>query len=234
MYRRPIGFAWLALILASGALSTIAMADTYRGPDLGDQLVDFALHLERSDIRLRYDGVTYDSTVERLGVALTQSLGPGLDGILSAGYEDITQSDNPDLAGQAPNGYYGGIALRGHLLSSRRFDATVSLHYSYHHLDAAPASDQDITLTWHQAWTELAAGFRPSARLRLFAGARYGFVNGDQRLSGSINRTTRFQQDTGTGYFGGLDVNVDRTGHIGLRVDGGQFRGAEMFFARRF
>ncbi|HKK05847.1 MAG TPA: hypothetical protein VKA50_08375 [Gammaproteobacteria bacterium] len=234
MYRHPIGFAWLALILVSGALSNIAAAGTYRGPDLGDQLVDFALHLERSNTRLRYDGVTYDSTVERLGVTLTQSLGPGLDGLLSAGYEDITQADNPDLAGQAPNGYYGGIALRGHLLSSRRFDAAVSVHYSYHRLDTSPASDQDITLTWHQAWAEVVAGVRPSARLRLFAGARYGVLNGDQRLSGSVNRTTGFHQDTRTGYFGGLDVNVDRTGHVGLRVDGGQFRGAEMFFARRF
>jgi len=230
MSRRPTALLYLLLIAAGAS----AHAETYRGPDLGDRPVDFALVLGHSEVRLRYDDATvHKASVDRLGIALTQYLSPALQGTLAAGYEGMTQSDNPDLAGQSPSGYYGALALRGTLFSGAHLDTALSVHYSYHRLEATP-TDQDITLTWHQAWTELVAGLRPRPGLRLYAGARYGVIGGDQRLSGAVNRTTGFKQDRRTGYFGGLDWGVDRGGHIGVRVSGGQFLGVELSFARRF
>ena len=230
MRPRTLPCLCLLLILTTAP----AIADTYHGPDLGDRPADFALRIAHSDVRLRYDdGTVHKATVDRLGVSLTQHLSPGLHGTLSAGYEGMTQSDNPVLAGQSPSGYYGGVALRGQLLSGTYLDAALSAHYTYHRLEATPTG-QDITLSWHQAWADVVAGLHPQSRLRLYAGARYGVIGGDQRLSGTVNRTTGFQQDRHTGYFAGLDWEVDPTGHIGLRVDAGQFRGVEMSFARRF
>lgn len=222
----------MSLILMA-CLNTIAQAHTYRGPDLGATAQDFALRLEHSDVTLRYGGTDYHGTVGRLGIVLSQQLSPGLNGILSAGYEDISQPDNPDLVGQAPAGYYGGFALCGFLLAGPRIGASVSAHYSYHRLEARPTG-QDIVVSWQQGWAQFVAAARLAHRLRLYAGERYGVIDGEQRLSGTVNSSTSFQQDRRVGYFGGLELNVDRTGYIRFQVSSGQFRGVTMLFARRF
>jgi hypothetical protein len=71
-------------------------------------------------------------------------------------------------------------------------------------------------------------------KLRLYGGGSYGYIDGTERDSGTVNRTTDFRRDSRVGGFLGLDLNVESDGYIGIEARAGLTRGGEIYFKRSF
>ncbi|MEK7207635.1 MAG: hypothetical protein AAB134_07125, partial [Pseudomonadota bacterium] len=71
-------------------------------------------------------------------------------------------------------------------------------------------------------------------RLRFFGGGNYGYIDGEERASGTTNHTVGFKRDARAGGFLGLDLQTDIDGYVGLEAKSGLARSVEIYFKRRY
>lgn len=224
-----------ALLLMAGSLPAWGMEGDYTAGVGVRGVSDFSLQLSREDIALDYGTTTYRTTIRKMGVDWVETLAPRIAGVLSAGYLELDQTGNPALAGQTPNGYYGGLGLRAQLLRSRGFVTTLGVHYRYHRVNTHSGNaNQDVTLRWEDIGADLAATLHPTPQLSLTGGVSYGQVSGRQEQQGTLALTRHFDQDRRLGYFAILGLQVERGGAIRLAVQGGQYRGAWLSFSHAY
>ena len=215
--------AWPWLVEAAGPLTP---EDNSKGPD-------FSLRLARAKAPFDYGVQAVDTHNRWLGVSLREKASERITLGMYGGYAYVTQTNNPVTAGIELDGYHAGFSLHAVVAAGERATLFYALHYTYQKVDHK-SDAQTVVIDWSEAQAQLGAIVTLNRKWRLYGGGSYGYIDGEERTSGAIDRTVNFDRRARAGGFLGLDLNVDPEGYVGVEAKTGLTRGAEIYFKRRY
>jgi hypothetical protein len=215
--------AWPWLANAAGPL---VPEDNSQGPD-------FSLRLARAKAPFDYGAQAIDTASRWLGVSLREQASEHITLGMYGGYAYVTQTNNPVTAGLELDGFHAGFSLHAVLVTGQYATLFYALNYTYQKVDHKRDA-QTVVIDWSEAQAQLGAIVTLNRKWRLYGGGSYGYIDGEERISGAINRTTNFERPAHAGGFLGLDLNVDASGYVGVEAKTGLTRGAEIYFKRRY
>lgn len=194
---------------------------------------DFTLALTQHDLDLVREGDRIDTTLRRIGIAWREHYGDRVALGLLGGYSYVTQSGEPLTAGEQLDGYHLGASVDVDLPLSSFLSLYAGARYLYER--TSDENDrQEVTLSWNQVYAEAGLAFRAGRAARFHAGVNYGELDGEERARGTVIDTRDLSVDDHTGVAGGVEVTVDRDGYVGAVARSGAYRGAGIYFGRRF
>jgi len=216
---------WLfpALVQAAGPLP----------PPHDDKTLDFSLRMARAKSEFRYDTATADTTIKWLGLSVREKVSPRLELGMFGGYAYVTQYQHPLTAGMELDGYHAGFSLHAVLLATPQATLYGVLDYTYQKVEHK-SDVQTVVIDWSEPHAQLGGIVPLAKRWRLFGGSNYGYIDGEERASGTTNHTVGFKRAARAGGFLGLDLQTDIDGYVGLEARSGLARGVEMYFKRRY
>lgn len=220
---------WLWLLL----VSPLAEAAGPLVPEDPRSTLDFSLRFARLKTPLDYADRRNDGTSRWIGVSLREKAGNRVTLGMYGGYAYLTQTNNPLTAGLELDGYHAGFTLHAVLLSAARATLYGAVDYRYQKMDHKD-ENQTIVISWAQPQAQLGATVSLTGRWRLYGGGNYGYIDGEERASGTVDHTLGFERGARSGGFVGLDLNVDTDGYVGVEARSGVDRGGEIYFKRRF
>lgn len=225
---------YLICWIAALAMPTCAIAAGLP-PVAGDEKsLDFALQFAKTKtVVASTHGVSADTTIQWIGITWYERFTPRFELGLYGGHAFLTQTGNPATAGLEPNGYYAGIGVRGVLWEPSALQLYAHATYTYQRVEHS-ADGQSLALTWDEPRVQFGIAFAPIGGLRVYGGAMWGAVDGQERVTGSSARTTDFERHDRTGGFLGLDLAVERDGYIGIEARSGIEHGGEIYFKKRY
>lgn len=221
---------WVAGVLA--IWSVAAIADDARPYGL-DRPLDFGLRFSHHALDLDYGGSKIDTSVDRIAVYWRERYGERLQLGLFGGYAFLSQSNNPATAGRKPDGYHAGFSLDVDLLRSEPVDSFFSAVWLYQKVDDDNGAQQTEIAT-REPGARLGLGVSLGGGVRAYGGARYGRIDGEQRLSGALNETRKIGETRNTGGFVGLELKLEQDGYVGLAAESGTDRSVAIYFGKRF
>jgi len=196
--------------------------------------LDFALYVGHADIRFAYPAADVDTAIRRIGVGWREHYGERLRLGLFGGYSFVSQTGNAPTAGLDLDGYHVGVSFDLDLLQRRPFAIFAGASYMYERAKQEDATNH-LRLTWTAPTVRVGALIRISETLRLTGGGQYGYVEGEERLRGSVNQTSRIERRHETGGFAALELTVDaQRGYVGIAGYSGAERGGTIYFGRQF
>lgn len=226
--KRKILWGWLLF------MPLPAQAADYMTPYERDRTLDVSLRFASAKAPFDYsDGHAYDTTSRWIGLTLREQVNPRLMLGMYGGYAYVIQTGNPVTAGIELDGYHAGFSLDGVLFESRNASLYYALDYTYQKVDDK-TDTQTVVLDWSEPQARLGASFALARGLRLYGGGGYGYIDGEERASGSVNHTIDFSRSSRAFGFLGLDLNVDPDGFVGVEAATGLVRRAEIYFKRRY
>jgi hypothetical protein len=226
MPRNTLNYTGLCLVIG-----LLFNNPTWANDDRG--INDFVLFIEHSDTEWVYPAVSRETTTTRLLAVWHESFGQLLKGGLRLAYLDISQAASPIPSGQNATGYGLGFDLHTGLLDRRMLQLGLRFAYDYQSTQGK-SPDQVSDFVWHTAEVGLDMIVAPTSRLSFLTGASLTWLDGEQRVSGTIYQIIPFSEDEPFGYYAGLSLKTDATGSIGLRYYGGMRQGGELIFRRHF
>lgn len=202
-------------------------------PEDGAQTLDFSLRFAGEKAPFDYGGQTHDTTSRWIGVSWREKASERLTLGMYGGYTYVTQTDNPITAGIQLDGFHAGFSLHGILLDRPRVSLYYALAYTYQKVDHKSAT-QNVVIDWFEPQAQLGAIVTLTKSLRLYGGGSYGYIDGEERASGTVNHTTNFSRNSRAGGFLGLDLSVEPDGYVGIEAKTGLSRGGEIYFKRSY
>lgn len=176
--------------------------------------IDFGLGFSRAQSTLDYGGAKISTTVRWISVSWHEPFGERLRLGFHGGYTTMSQTSNPVTVGTSLSGSHAGISADVTLLRWTHARLYAGARYTYQQADGA-TTDQATEMEWNQTRAELGAVVRVAQSLRVFGGVDRGRIDGEERTSGTINRTRPFLADE-TGVFGGLSVLDSTAGSVSI------------------
>jgi hypothetical protein len=201
--------------------------------DNNSSTLDFALRFARTKMPLDYAGRTHDTTSRWFGFSLREKAGKRVTLGMYGGYAWLTQTNNPVTAGIELDGFHAGFSLHGVLLEGQRASLYGALDYGYQKVDHK-GDTQTVVIDWAQPQAQLGGMLTLARNWRLYGGGSYGKIDGEERVSGSVNHTLSFERGAQSGGFLGLDLNVETDGYIGIEARSGLMRGIDIYFKRSY
>ena len=195
---------------------------------------DFNAHYQSYKTDWLYpNNSTQRTSISHLGIGWTEALSEYLNGGLKAGYLDITQANNPISTARITTGHYLGIHLNGIPISNEWFMLTMGIGYTYNKAEKQD-TNQSIEMIWHQTVLNVQTAFQLMPRLTFTIGGKLGWVDGEERATGTITQVRSFEQNKIEGYYAGINFATDITGSIGVSWEGGTQEGISVYFRRQF
>jgi len=220
-----------ALILA---LPIVGTASELPPPTSDDTTLDVALHFGKSKTVFRYaDGNKADTMLKWFGASWYERVASRWEIGIFADHMFLTQTDRAASAGLEPDGYRGGVSVRGVLLDVAAVQLFVDAAYAYarvHH----ESSGQSLVLAWEQPHASLGLASRAFGPLRVSAGVTWETIDGQERVNANTSRTTDFDRHHRSGGFIDIDAAVENDGYVGAALRAGTERGGEIYFKKRF
>lgn len=210
---------------------TVLAAGPITPPVEGGSNLDFSLRLASAKTPLTYAGRTQDTTSRWIGVGLREAAGKHIVLGMYGGYAYTTQTDNPLTAGLELDGYHAGLSIHGFLPLGRSAQLYGAFEYTYQRVKHE-AETQNIVLDWVRPQAQLGVLAALSPRWRVYGGANYGKIDGEERANGSVNHTLAFDRGARVGGVFGIDLNWDAGGYVGIELRSGIDRGGEIYFKR--
>ena len=200
--------------------------------DLDNELIGIRLDWNRYDSVLILGETERETRLTHVALMLNEPFGKRFYGGLRLGYVDVSQNDNPDVAGLSIYGNSLGIRLGAFLIHNETIDVILQGDYDYLRANGKE-DDQEVDFNWAQSNIQLVAILK-LGWLRLSGSAYQYDIDGDQKLRGPINSTTRFNNTENTGTSVGIEFQVDPTGYIGAHSESGAREGMKITFVREF
>ena len=215
------------------AIPVLAQAAGPLIPASADKTVDLSLRFASAKAPFDYGAQHYDTTSRWIGLSFREQTSERLTLGMYGGYAYVTQTGNPVTAGIELDGFHAGFSLHGILYAGRRTTLFYAGYYTYQKVDHK-GDTQTVVMDWAEPQAQLGAIFIVTPGLRLYGGGSYGSIDGEERVSGTINRTTDFSRSARAGGFAGLDLNVETDGYVGVEFKAGLTRGGEIYFKRSY
>lgn len=221
-----------AVLLAASASLLWRVASATEAAGFPEQPGDFAVRFVQYDVSLSDKGKTFDSTVKQISFGFREMFGERVRAGLFGGYSYLSQDDNPATAGEQLDGWHAGVALEVTAFRRKGFGLTAGTRYMYQRVDEdnLPAP---VEYTWSEASLYASANVQIAPTLIFFGGVNYVSIDGEQRLSGSVQRTSRFD-NAQAGAFAGLDFEIEPRGHVGVMAETGLRNGGQIYFMHRY
>lgn len=220
---------WPILLLAFvSTTATAASDDLY-----ADRPLDFRVSLGHHTLTLDYGGSTVGTAVDRIGLLWRERFSERLQLGLVGGYSFLTQTDNPATAGLQLNGYHAGFLFDLDLWTFRRTSVSLRGAWLYQKVDHDDGTQQ-VSISWREPSLQLGAAALVGDGVRVFGGLRYGTIDGEQRLSGTLNETRALKQTGRAGGFAGLELELEENGYVGVAAASGFDRSVSLYFGRLF
>lgn len=197
-----------------------------------DQPLDFALRLSHHDTTLDIGPTRVDTSVDRASILWRERYGERLQLGLIGGYSLLSQTNNPPTAGLDLDGYHAGVLLDLDLIRTSRFDVFFNAAWLYQRVDHDDGSQRVVIVT-REPSARLGAGLTLGG-IRAYGGARYGRIDGEQRLSGTVNETRDIHETRRSGAFAGLELRLEGNGYVGVMGESGADRSVGIYFGRVF
>ena len=197
------------------------------------QVSDFALLIEHTDSDWAYPTGVQQTTTTRLLAVWHESFGPAFKGGLRLAYLELSQASNPFPSAQTSTGYSLGFDIHTRLLNAHLLQLGLIFAYDYQSTTGSNP-DQTSDFVWHTGQAGLDVILAPFAWVSVLTGVSLTVLDGEQRLSGNLNRIIPFDEEDPLGYYAGINLKTDATGSIGLKWHGGTKRGVEFVFRREF
>jgi hypothetical protein len=220
-------FLWLIALLTTG----VCAEDRDRRYD--DRPIDFSLYFSHHAFDLDTAGTKIDTSADRVGVTYRERYGARLQLGLLGGYTVLTQDNNPATSGRELNGYHAGFSLDLDLLQGERVDSFMSARWLYQKVDHDDGS-QRVTIVTREPSFRIGAGLALGYGVRAYGGLRYTRIDGEQRLSGTLNDTSVFEATRKAGGFAGVELRLEGNGYVGVATESGTDRNVAIYFGRRF
>lgn len=217
----------LATALAMAAM--VASADEQRPTE---PPLDVALYIGRAKTDLDYPGARVPTRIDRIGIHWREQYQPLWLGLMGGG-SYATQTQHPATAGLELGGYHVGITFELEVYTTPTMRVAFGGGYLYERVDAE-TSGNDVELAWHIPSAQLIARWRLAPTVELYGGARYDYVEGEERLRGATNSTLDIEHRAETTGIAGLRLDLDNTGYVMLEGNGGSTRGVALYFGRRY
>ncbi len=202
-------------------------------PAHDDKTLDFSLRMARAKSEFRYDTFTTDTTSKWLGLSIREKFSPRLELGMFGDSAFVTQTHNPLIAGVELDGYHAGFSLHAVMLATPRATFYGALDYTYQKVDHK-SDVQTVVIDWSEPHAQLGVIASLARRLRFFGGGNYGYIDGEERASGTTNHTVGFKHNARGGGFLGLDLQTDIDGYVGLEAKSGLARSVEIYFKHRY
>lgn len=199
---------------------------------LDDALLGLRLDWSQYDTTVTTGNTSRDTRIDHVALVLNEPTWRRFYGGLRIGYVDISQADNPELAGFDLNGNSLGMRLGAFLIRNDHVNVFVQGDFDYLYAD-----DEQDNQTAEFDWTETTLQIGTSVKLgpfRLSAGAYRYNLSGEQALRGPVDSTIRFSEEESTGATAGIEFQVDPTGYIGIHTESGARDGTRLTFIREF
>lgn len=200
---------------------------------MDDDRLDFSLTLGSGKTRWVYQDTPRETRLRSITASWSQPMTRSIWGALNLTYLDTSQASHPQAVGLNTAGDGLGIDLQIELLNVSRFQVGLRFAYDYARTENS-LEGQQIENTWSTTSLGLDAELRLGKHMHFLAGTSLVSVDGEEHLSGDINRVTPFKEETSTGYYAGLNIRTDKRGHIGLRWYGGYQTGLFLNFTRQY
>ncbi len=226
MKRRVLAWLLLAMPLMAQAAGPLIPADE-------DRSVDFSLRFTSAKAPFDYGAQDYDTTSRWIGLSFREKASERLTLGMYGGYAYVTQANNPVTAGIELDGFHAGFSLHGVLYAGRRASLYYAGYYTYQKVDHK-GDTQTVVMDWAEPLAQLGAIVSITRHLRVYGGGSYGSIDGEERVSGTINSTTDFSRSARAGGFLGLDLNIETDGYIGIEAKTGLTRGGQIYFKREY
>ncbi|MBI1422621.1 MAG: hypothetical protein GC149_04070 [Gammaproteobacteria bacterium] len=191
------------------------------------------LHIQSTRMDLQYADSVRKTDLSRLDLVWDQTLNSVLEGSISIGFIDLTQSGNPIPAGQSTSGNSLGLGLRVHLYRGDRLHLHADMNYQYADT-SADVSGQKVDISWHQLTGEIQADIRVYQYSYLSLAVGSLAINGDESATGTVTAAQTFKNDQSAYGRLGVLLGVDQASHIGIEVSSGSVAGGRIFFQRWF
>ncbi len=223
----------MPLLLVLMALSNPAGAAGPPTQDDNGNSVDFSVRLARAKSPLDYGGQDIDTTSRWVGLSLREKVSQRVTLGMYGGYAYVTQTDNPLTQGLELDGYHAGFTLHGILYAGQQATLYYELDYSYQKVEHK-GETQTVTIDWFDSRAEIGAIVALTGQVRLYGGGGYGNLDGEERDSGTVNRTRNIKGSERAVGFLGLDLKTDPSGHVGMEARTGMTRRVEIYFKRSY
>jgi len=232
--RRP-ALAACILCIAATLFGTVAAraADLTVGPPEGEMAIDLHVARDETGLRGRDGPVEVDMRLSRLGVTYAERFGEVVSLGLMGGWLSASQRGQDLTAGMRFTGNYAGVAARGAFAVAEPVRLGVHARFLYHWMDDA-REGQRVQFDWAQLDLAATVQFRLRPALELYAGPVYSEVRLEQRARGAIDDTSEFEARRTTGVVGGILLEVEERGRVGLEVRRGTLDGVALSFQRQF
>lgn len=218
--------------LLAGLVSALPVAAD--SPHFGEaRPLEFTVLVGRERTVLESKIQSSPTTVARAGISWREQFGPRVTIGLFGGYTSVTQTGNPLTAGLKLEGYHAGISLQLALLQTERVRLFIAGDYAYQDVDRA-SGEQSVELEWYERRARLGAAVALASRVQIYGGGSYGRIDGQERVTGTVNDTSDFSRRARHGSFLGLELNVEPGGYAGVETYSGISRGGKIYFEKRF
>jgi hypothetical protein len=219
-----------ALTCATAFISGVAAADQ----PFYDPPIDFQLRLSNHELTLDYaNGAKVDTRVKRAGFYWRERYSERVQLGLIGGYSTLTQTEHAATAGAEPEGNHAGLSLDIDLYRSTNVLVTLGvmyLHQNVRHKDAG----QTVKLSWDEPSARVGATLRLSSGLWAYGAVRYGKIDGEERLQGTVNQTLAIERKAQGGGALGLEMELPDNGYVGVVVESGLDDTVGVYFGRRY
>lgn len=221
-----------AVLLALLALAAPVSADDWSGGVYSELPLDFSLRFARHELDLAGDGAR-DTTVDRVGIGWRERYADNLVLGLFLDYVALTQENEPLTAGRELTGYHAGVSLDADLLRFGPGALFLRAGLGYLRVDDDTPT-QAVVISWTEPSLRLGVRGPIAGGLRAYGGVRYGTLDGEERLSGTVDETRSLEEDDRVGGFVGLELALEPGGYVGLSAETGPDRTVGIYFGRTF
>jgi hypothetical protein len=218
---------WLIAFLANAVC-----ADDH-GMRYGDRPIDFSLYISHHAFALNAAGTKTDTSVDRVGITYRERYGARLQLGLTGGYATLTQDNNPASSGRELNGYHAGFTFDLDLWQRERVNVYAGARWLYQKVDQDDGL-QRVAIVTREPSYRIGASLALGDGVRAYAGLRYGRIDGEQRLSGTLKNTSAFETTDDAGGFAGLELQLEGNGYVGVATESGTDRNVAIYFGRHF
>ncbi len=200
---------------------------------IDNNLIEFSLSLRHQTTHFKFPLNSYKVKSDQVGISWYEPFSQYFHGGLELGYIDMSQIENPLSSAQFSSGQYAGLLLRFLPVDKPYLSLTLNLNYRYNRTEAK-STTQNSQFAWHETLLFSELKFFPTEQFSVVIAAEYQLLNGEQRDSGTITKTTSFKEDQQQGYRLGMNFIPYHNGIIGVEWLYGFRQGGIIYFKRRF
>jgi hypothetical protein len=193
--------------------------------------IDFSLSFSKVDLDLLSSNITYPVRQSRISANIFNRVSDNLNIGLIIGSNFLSLDNDTATTGLSLSGSHIGFAING--VFGTNLQLILGAYYIYQEAREENTL-RNVSLTWHEWFTEATLRLRLGPQWALMAGAGVMGVDADRRASGDINETIRMELSENIQGKLAIELLTTPADRIRLTLEKGAANGLQLSFAHTF